>query len=103
METLTKRMGGDDRLKLAHQLGVAADRKLSLDPVLHGGQAALFQARNLSLTAGLQGHISQRRPAPQLQRPPQQSRGPRRIAGGKRSPALLGQALEASKVQIVGA
>jgi hypothetical protein len=45
-------MGRHQRLQLANKLGVAAEGKVGLDPILQGGQAALLQPDQLPLAAG---------------------------------------------------
>src|SRR4029453_7165012 len=44
-ESLSQRVLRDQRLELRHQLGMAAKRKLGLDPVLRGRRAQLLQPR----------------------------------------------------------
>ena len=62
--TLAQRLARDQRLDLAHGRGVASERELGLDPLLHEGELELLEAARLGGGEGLV-ELRERRPAPQ--------------------------------------
>jgi len=62
------RVLGDERLELAHDLGVPPERQLALDALLDAGDSELLQVRALGGGEPLAGQVRQRGPAPQRQR-----------------------------------
>ena len=61
---LAQRLARDQRLDFADGLGVAAERELGLDPLLHEGEPELLEAARLGDGEGLV-ELRERRPAPQ--------------------------------------
>ena len=93
-QALSERVLGDQRLQLRHQLTVAPERQVGLDPLLDRHQPELLQGGDLPLGEGLVGELGQGRPAPQAQRPAKARR-----PLGRRGPArLLEQAPEQVRI-----
>ena len=67
-QALPQRMLGDERLELADELGVTAERQVGVDPLLERRQPQLLQPRDLGLGERLVGEVGERRPAPQRER-----------------------------------
>ena len=88
----------DQRLELADQLGVAAQRQLVFNSLLTGVQAQLIEPSGLADGKRLAGEIRQSGPAPHVQRPGQQARGLLR----RRRPGGLHELLELRCVKLVG-
>jgi hypothetical protein len=87
----------DQRLELAGDVRVAADRDVRLDPVLQARQPQLLEVRALDACERLV-ELGQRRAAPHRQRLMQARGGSARVAGRERRPALVAQAGEAGDV-----
>jgi hypothetical protein len=68
VQVLAQRVLGDERLQLAHQVGVAAARQVRVDARLERRPAQLLQPRDLDLRERLEGEVGERRPAPERQR-----------------------------------
>ena len=77
-QTLAVRMLGDQRLELADELRVAAEREIGLDPLLERRQPQILQPPGLDPRERLLGELGQRRPAPQRRAP--------RAAGSRAAP-----------------
>jgi hypothetical protein len=88
-------MPGDERLQFADQLGVAAEREVSLDPLFQRGQLQLVQARDLRLCERLVGEVGQGRAPPECQRPAQLLGRLLRLSLGSSATRLLEHVLEA--------
>ena len=100
VEVLAQRVQPDQRLQLGHQLVVAAEGQLGLDPGLGGGDLELLDPDQLRPgDVGRGGHVGQGRAAPQGERLAQQVGRPGRVAGGQGLAALAVQALEAVQVE----
>jgi hypothetical protein len=89
--------------QLGHEVLVATQQQLRLDPVVHRGQPALLQPGGLAVLQRLGVDVGQRRPPPEGKRRPEQARGMFDVAGRSRLPALGHQALEGQQVELVGA
>ena len=90
------------RLELADQLGIAAERELRLDPPLDRGQAQLLEPGDLRLSERLVGEVGQRRAAPERQRLGRQLQRPLGLPVGERAAPFLSQALEKLSVEPPG-
>ena len=73
-EPLAVRMLGDQRLELADQARVAAEREVGLDPLLERRQPELLEPAGLDPRERLLAELGQRRPAPEGERLAQQAR-----------------------------
>ena len=103
VEVLAQGVQPDQRLQLGHQLVVAAEGQLGLDPGLGGGHLELLDADQLRPgEVGRGGHVGQCRTPPQGERLAQQVGRARRVAGGQGLAALAVQALEAVQVEALG-
>ena len=58
-------MLSDQRLELAHQIGVAAERQIGVEAQFERDGVAFFQPGDLALRECLIGHLGERRIAPQ--------------------------------------
>src|SRR5207248_11173614 len=90
-QPLLERMLGDERLELADELGVAAEREVGLDPLEQRRQAKLVQALGLAACEPLEAKVGQGRATPELERLSPELRGPPRLPLHPRRP---GQALK---------
>jgi len=63
-QLLAGRMGGDERLQLGHELGVAATLQVGLDATFDCGEAQLLEAPDLGARPVLVAQVGQRRSAP---------------------------------------
>ena len=88
------RVLGDQRLELADQLGVAAEREVGLDPLLERRQPQVLEPAALGLGERLVRELGERRPAPERERLAQHRRGPFRVAVRERLAPLGEQPLE---------
>ena len=70
-KALPERMLRDQRLQLSHQLLVAAECQIGVDPVEECREAELIQAFGFAERQTLQTHVGKRRAAPERQRLPQ--------------------------------
>jgi hypothetical protein len=94
---------GDQRLQLAHDLGVAAEGEPGLDPQLDRRHSQLFQAADLLLGERLVREVVERSSPPQGERLVER-RGRGLGAAARELVAPLGQpALEAPGVELVRA
>src|SRR5689334_7715211 len=93
-------MGGDERLELADQLGVATEREVGFDPLLERRDTCLLQSRDLILRERRQGEVGQRRPSPKRQSLQQRVGGKPWTPGRERAPAFVDELLEAVGVQL---
>ena len=91
------------RLQLAHQVGVAAEREIGIDPRAQADEAQLLEALGLADRELLVADVLQRRATPQPERVGQQPARRRVVAAGERVAPLGGQALEPLRVDDVGA
>ena len=87
-------MRRDERLELADERGVPAERELGVDPLFERGHPQLVEPRRLEPGELLLVEIGQRRAAPERERLAQEPR-PRRFLGGARGGE---QPLEAVRV-----
>ena len=99
-EPLPQRMPSDERLQLADQLSVAAEREVGLDPLFERRQLQLVQARDLRLCERLVGEVGQGGAPPEGERPAQLLGGLLRLPLGPSAPCLLEHALEAICVDL---
>src|ERR671923_201963 len=67
-KALAERILADERLELAHDLGVPARLEVGVDPLLEDGQPELLQAADLGLREGLERELAERRSAPEGER-----------------------------------
>ena len=63
-QSLASRVGGDELLQLADQLGLVAGRQIGLHACLEGRQSLLLEPRDLGLRERLEGQLGQRRAPP---------------------------------------
>ena len=97
-QPLPVRAVGDQRLELSDQLGVTAAGQVGVDALLRGRGAEFLQAGDLGLREGLIGHVRQRRPVPELERPTEPVRRDLRIL-----PIRVGhKPLEAADIDLGG-
>jgi hypothetical protein len=64
VQPLLQRVLGDERLQFGHQLGVAAEGQVGLDPDLQDGQVLLGEPGALGLGKRLVGELRQRPATP---------------------------------------
>ena len=74
-QALPQRVLGHEALELRHELDVASQREVRLDPSLDGDEPKLLEAHDRRLGEGLVGEVVERRPAPELERLVQLLRG----------------------------
>ena len=67
-QALAQRLLPGQRLELAHELGMAAEREVGVDPSLQAGQAELLQAGDLGLGEGLVAEVGEGLATPERQR-----------------------------------
>src|SRR5665809_121852 len=91
MQSLSKRMRVHQRLELSGQLRGSPGFEVGVESILERGESQLLEAVHLGLREGLEPQVSQRRPAPQLQRRPQQPSGALRVVCRERSATLFGE------------
>jgi hypothetical protein len=101
-EPLAQRLGGDQALELADQLGPGAKGQVGVDPLLHTDQAQLLKAGDLGLGERLVAEVGQRRSPPQGQRLGQRVGGLGGSPVGQGLATLGEQALEPAQVDLVG-
>ena len=92
-------MVGGELLQLGHQLAVAPQGQLGLDPLLDGGQPVAVQAGGLGMGERLGGEVGQRRAAPQPQGLVEVAEGEVGGAVGLGPAGLLQQPLELVAVE----
>ena len=98
-QPLAQRVVLDERLELAHELGVEAAGEVRLDALAQAGQAQVLEPRDLGLREVLLRHVRERRPAPQLERLPQRRRRLPRLAARQLLAAAPVPVLEAVGVE----
>ena len=95
---LAQRLRVDDGLQLGHELDVAAEREIGVDPFLQRHESKLLEPRDLCLREGLVGEVGERRPAPERERLAESRRRTRCIPGGQALPAFVCEPREAVHV-----
>ena len=100
-QPLAQRVGANERLELADQLGGAPTREVGLEAILDRKHAQLLEPRNLTLRERRVGEIRKRRATPETECLPQQPPRRLRIALRERRPALAGQTLEPARVDLL--
>jgi hypothetical protein len=95
-EPLTKAVSLDERLELRNEVGIVAERKVSLDSLLQRQQAQLLEPHDLRLHGRLGRNVDERRPAPLCERFPQL----RGLCLRLRRSGLRQQRLEAGEVEL---
>ena len=101
VQPLAQRALGNQRLQLANNVGVMAEREIGFDPVLEDAGPQVLQPGDLHLRERLIAEIGQRGAAPQRQRLAEVRR---RLAGRvrrQRLPPLPGQALEPAHIDML--
>ena len=63
-QPFAQRLARDERGELTDEIGVAAEREISLDPLLERSEAALLEALDVGPGEVVVGEIGQSRPAP---------------------------------------
>jgi hypothetical protein len=101
-QALAQRVLRHQQLELRHQLEVASERQVGLDPGLERRQAKLLEPRDVELRERVERELGQRRAAPQRQRPAQRLARPPGLAGGQRLASLLGEPVEHLGVERAG-
>ena len=94
---------GDQRLELADQVGVAAEREVGLDPFLDRRQAQVLEPSDLCLRERLERELGQRRAAPERERLVQRVGGALRRRRRERPTAFGEQPLERRRSSSSGA
>ena len=102
-EMLASRVGGDERLQLAHERRVPAGREVGLHPRLQRGQPLLLEPRDLALHERLERQLREWRPAPQAQRVAQHRCGVDGVAVLQCAASIVDHVLEALDVQLARA
>src|SRR6185369_6686856 len=92
------RMIRDERLELADELGVPAERQVGVDPLLQRYQPQILQTPGLRTRERLVGELCERRPPPQRERLAEQARRTSRIGASR----LGDEPLEAQQVDRLG-
>ena len=95
MEALAVRVLGGQRFQLAHELPVAAELEIELDPPLQHGQPQLGEPLDLARRRAVEQHVGERRAAEQRQRLAQDAG--RRV--GRQVASAFDERLEAFEVQ----
>src|SRR5215217_5842069 len=95
-------MLADEPLELGHELGVAAEDEVGLDPLLERGQPQLLETRDLSLCEGLERDVRERGAVPQSERRSQRVGRTIRLARGQQLSTVHKQALEPAEVELLG-
>ncbi len=90
-------MLADQRLELADQVRVSAEREVGLDPLLERGEAQVLEPRGLRLRERLVCELRQRRPTPELECLAQELRGMLQV----RLPRVRNERLEAQEIERV--
>src|SRR5262245_9763017 len=88
----------DEHFEVPDELTVPTQGQVRLDPQLERSEAKLLEAKDLRLRERLAREIGESRPAPQVERVVEQSRG----LVGRCPPCLLDELLEADEVELVG-
>jgi hypothetical protein len=90
----------DQGLQLAHELRVAAELELQLDPLDQGGELEVVQPRRLKGRVALQRRVAERGPSPEREGVSVEIGRARDLALGRRPLRLFQQALELDQVQL---
>ena len=98
---LAQRVPADERLQLAHDLGMAAEGQIGLDALLQGDQPQLVQPRDLVLGERRIGEVGEGLPPPHAERGTERLRRPRRLAPAERLLAVVQRPLEPLHVDVV--
>ena len=101
-QPLAQRVLGDERLELADELRVAAEREVGVDPLLERREAELLEPDDRGLRERLVGEVGERGAAPERERLAQRRRGRSASPAGAVRLALAEQALEAVQVELLG-
>ena len=101
MQPLAQRPHGNQRLELADNIGVTAEREIRLDPIFNYPCPQFLQPGDLGLRERLRPEIGERRPTPQCQRLAKISCGTTRIRHRQRAPASFCQALEPHHINLL--
>jgi hypothetical protein len=92
----------DERLELADDVSMAAERQLRVDARLTHGQPELLEPRDLTLCEPLIREVRQSRATPEPERRVQRARRAARAAGSKRLDPFGRESLEPAGVQARG-
>src|SRR5688572_11096903 len=92
----------DQRLQLADEIPVAAEREIRLDSLLARDEPPFLEARDLFLREVLEREIGERRPSPDCKGCVQRPRSLRGISTHERLPAGGEQLLEPVDVSCAG-
>jgi hypothetical protein len=98
-QPLPVRMLGDQRLQLADELAVAAEREPGLDALLERREPQVVEPRDLRLRERLVGEVGERRAAPECHRLVEHRERPLGVARRQGTPALADQPLEPVRVE----
>ena len=79
-QPLAQRMLANERVELAGDLGVPAAGEVGVDPLAQAVEPEIVEPRDLGLREALVGDVRERRPAPQVDCPPQRVRRVPRLA-----------------------
>ena len=101
-ETFPERVVGDQDLQLGDQFGPASEGEIGFDAGLDGHQPQLFEPDDLRLGEGLIGEVDQGAATPKVERLVKQRRRHAGVPGGERLGPAPGEALEATRVELVG-
>ena len=99
---LAQRLLPRQRLELAHELGMAAEREVGVDPSLQAGQAELLQAGDLGLREGLVAEVGEGLATPKRQRLAQGVRCFVCVSAIHVAPRLVEEPLEQVAVALLG-
>ena len=99
-EPLAQWMLRDQPPELRHEVHVAAQRELALQPILERGEPQLLEAPYLALRGGVVDEIGERRPAPEAQRRAELVHGLGCPAVRQGGAALLDEPLRLEQVEL---
>ena len=95
-------MLGHQALELRHESWRCDPAQVRLNAPLEGDDTKLFEPHDRRLGEGLVREVIERRPAPELERLVQFRRGRGGVSLRKRPAGVLGQALEAGEIELIG-
>ncbi len=101
-QPLAQRVLLDERLELAHEVAVAPELEVRLDPLLQAGEARFLEAGDLALGPLLIGEVGERRPAPQGECLAERRRRAGGVTGRERRASGGRQLLKAVEVELPG-
>ena len=78
-QAFAERVLGDERLELRHQVVVAAERQVGVDPILERREPQLLEPSDLAVRERLAAKLGERLPVPERERVAQQGRPLARI------------------------